>query len=172
MREWADIAYLAKAKNLQGGFVVRSAAGLPFLLEEGMEVAFVPPVIDAPRRGRVREIVQQGGDTIVFFDEVADRTCAEMLAGCHCLARRCDLPEDALVAGSRGLVGWTVVDEEAGFSGEVSDVIENPAQALLELRDQEGHTFLVPFVDDFIVSFDEDERSLRLNAPAGLFDLL
>ena len=39
MRTWADVAWLATAKNLDGGLVVRSASGLPFLLEEGMEVA-------------------------------------------------------------------------------------------------------------------------------------
>ena len=40
MRAWADVAVLAKTKNLKGRFVVRAAAGLPFLLEEGDEVAF------------------------------------------------------------------------------------------------------------------------------------
>ena len=52
MRAWTDVAVLARTKNLQGGFVAQSAAGLPFLLSEGLEVAFVPPVSDAPRAAR------------------------------------------------------------------------------------------------------------------------
>ena len=30
---------------------------------------------------------------------------------------------------------------------------------------------LVPLVDDFVASFDEDARAIELSAPAGLFDL-
>ena len=162
MREWADIAVLAKAKNLQGGFVVRSTASLPFLLEEGMEVAFVPPVLDVPRRAKVRAIEEQG---------VEDRSASEALAGCHCLVRRADLPEDALAAGSHGLIGWTVRDEAAGFSGTVSDVIDNPGQALLEIADDDGGTVLVPLVDEFVLAINEEARFIELNAPSGLFDL-
>lgn len=171
MREWADIAVLAKAKNLQGGFVVRSAASLPFLLEEGMEVAFVPPALDVPRRAIVSSIDEQGGEFLVFFEGIVDRSTAEALAGCHCLVRRADLPEDALAAGSRGLVGWVARDDEAGFSGMVCAVIENPGQTLLELEDEGGKTVLVPLVDEFVRAFDEEARLIELNAPAGLFDL-
>ena len=53
MRGWIDVAYLAKPKNLNGGLVARGASGLPALLHEGLEAAFVPPVIDAPRHARV-----------------------------------------------------------------------------------------------------------------------
>lgn len=170
MREWADIAVLAKAKNLQGGFVVRAAAGLPFLLEEGMEVAFVPPVLDAPRQATVRAIEQHGTDIVVFFDGVDDRGVAERLSGCHCLARRADLPEDALL-GHAGIVGWHAIDEAAGFEGTVTDVIDNPGQSLLELTGEDGRVVLVPLVDDFIVGFDEQAELIELAAPAGLFDL-
>lgn len=170
MREWADIAVLAKAKNLQGGFVVRATAGLPFLLEEGMEVVFVPPVLDAPRRAIVESLEQHGPDAIVFFDEVTDRSTAERLSGCHCLVRRALLPEEALL-GHAGIVGWTAIDDAAGFEGTVADVIENPGQSLLELSDESGRSVLVPLVDDFIESVDDQSRTIRLNAPAGLFDL-
>lgn len=150
---------------------MRSAAGLPFLLEEGLEVAFVPPVLDAPRRARVREVTEQGNDVVVFFEGVEDRTTAEMLAGCHCLVRRADLPEDALAIGSHGLVGWTARDEAAGFSGTVADVVENPGQVLLQLAGSDGRTVLVPLVDEFVAGFDEDAREIALRAPAGLYDL-
>ena len=119
---------------------MRATAGLPFLLEEGMEVAFVPPVLDAPRRATVSAIEEQGLDLIVFFEGVEDRSTAEALAGCHCLVRRADLPEGALAVGSRGLVGWSVRDEAAGFAGTVSAVIENPGQTLLELAGNDGRS--------------------------------
>lgn len=171
MREWADIAVLAKAKNLQGGFVVRSAAGLPFLLEEGMEVAFVPPMLDAPRYSRVQEIVFQGNDYLVFFEDVPDRSVAEQLAGCHCLVRRASLPEGALERASLDLSGWRVEDVAAGFSGVVTGVVENPSQTLIEVASDEGQTYLVPFVDDFIDAIDDEARVVSLHAPSGLYSL-
>ena len=68
-------------------------------------------------------------------------------------------------------MGWSVRDEAAGFAGTVSAVIENPGQTLLELAGDDGRTALVPLVDDFVASFDEDARAIELSAPAGLFDL-
>lgn len=179
MRAWADVAVLAKTKNLQGGFVARPAAGLPFLLREGMEVAFVPPALDAPRRARVAEVVSQGGSHLVFFEGIEGIDAAEPLAGCHCLVRRADLPEDALAVGARGLVGWQARDAEAGFSATVADVVENPGQTLLSLERDAGdadggassRAVLVPLVDEFVVGFDEDARLIELSLPAGLLDL-
>lgn len=134
MHPWADVAVLAKAKNLEGGFVARSAAGLPFLLEEDAEVAFVPPVLDAPRRATVVEARPYGDAWYVRFAEVSDRSTAEALAGCHCLIRRDSVPDEVWALSGAGLAGWRVVDERAGFSGVVVAVVENPAQTLLEVR--------------------------------------
>ena len=53
MGAWVRVAEFTKAKHLKGGLVARSVAGLPFLLEEGLFCAFVPPVIDVPRQGTV-----------------------------------------------------------------------------------------------------------------------
>ena len=64
MRSWANVATLAKTRNLDGGFVAKAATGLPFLLEEGMEVAFVPPREDVIRRTQV--------ETVELIDERHD----------------------------------------------------------------------------------------------------
>ena len=101
MRTWADVAWLATAKNLDGGLVVRSASGLPFLLEEGMEVAFVPPVLDMPRRAIVEEIrPQDDTSAVVWFEGVDDIDTAKALCGCHVLVRREELSRTC--AGHRG----------------------------------------------------------------------
>lgn len=173
MRAWADVAVLVKTKNLQGGFVVRSATGLPFLLTEGMEVAFVPPVHDVPRRGRVAAALEQGnGVHVVYFDTVGDIDVASQLAGCHCLVRREDLPADALAQGDETMIGWAVYGEELGFLGLLSDVVENPGQSLLSIqREGESRPLLVPAVSEFVVGIDEDARRIDVVLPAGLLDL-
>ena len=72
-----------------------------------MEVAFVPPRHDAPRRARVLSVQDAGRDAfLVTFEGVDSIDIAELLVGCSCLVRRADLPESALAAegGRRVLV--------------------------------------------------------------------
>lgn len=170
MHEWANVAELVKPKSLQGGLVVRSAPGLSFLLREGMEVAFVPPVLDAPRRGVVVEVSElRDGVGVVAFDSVDTIDAAEALAGCSCLVRRLDLPEGFDVQDGRTIVGYTVVDELAGELGTVAQVIDNGAQQLLSVDCAQGEV-LVPYVDAIVVGEDDDARIVATRLPQGLLD--
>ena len=174
MRAWIDVATLAKLKNLNGGLVARAASGLPLLLEEGLELALVPPVLDAPRRVRVKALSFQGEDeAVVFFDEVADAGAAEMLVGCHCLARRADL-DLSVFESSVGLPsweGWQVFDEREGYVGTVEAVEDRPMQPLLTVARADGRATLVPLAEEFVVAVDEEGRRIDLACPAGLLDL-
>lgn len=173
MRTWANVAELAKPKNLTGGLVARSAPGLPFLLEEGMEVAFVPPQHDAPRRARVASVQDAGkGGYLVTFEGVDSIDVAERLAGCRCLVRRADLPEDALAAEADTLVGFEVHDARAGLVGTVASVVENPGQFLLSVeRPDGGEEVLVPLVDALVRGLDENARRIDVDVPDGLLEL-
>lgn len=174
MRSWIDIATLAHTKNLNGGLVARSASGLPFLLEEGMEIALVPPVLDAPRNVRVASVAMRSDtEALVFFDEVTDADTAKCLVGCHCLARQSEVdlgvlePEEELPAWE----GFGVYDARAGFVGEVVSVDERPMQPLLVVARPGGSQVLVPLVDEFVAGFDEQTRRIDLDCPDGLLEL-
>lgn len=173
-RRWADVAELTATQGLKGRFVARSVRGLPFLLEEGMEVDFVPPTLNGPRHVRVAS-VQHAGDEeyLVSFAKVTDRDAAESLVGSHCLLSHDQLPEDfddLLRADADHVSGYRVVDEVRGMLGHVVDVREMPTQDLLVVE-HEGEEVLIPFVDEFIVEIDEDEGVVRVNLPAGLVEL-
>ncbi|WP_297155421.1 ribosome maturation factor RimM [uncultured Ellagibacter sp.] len=176
MRTWADVAWLATAKNLDGGLVVRSASGLPFLLEEGMEVAFVPPVLDVPRRAKVEEIrPQDDTSAVVWFEGVADIDTAKALCGCHVLVRREELPELAqavAAAHSDGASGWEVHDAKAGLLGTLSRVEDNPGQSLLIVDRAGGEgTLLIPLVDEFLIGVDDERERIDVDVPRGLLSL-
>ena len=112
MGAWVRVAEFTKAKHLKGGLVARSVAGLPFLLEEGLFCAFVPPVIDVPRQGTVVEVRPEArGGATVFFDTVVDANQADALVGCYVLARREDLPDDVLELQEGGIEGFKIVDD-------------------------------------------------------------
>lgn len=174
MRAWADVAYLATTKNLNGGLVARSAAGLPFLLSEGMRAALVPPRLDAPRDVTVASVQMRAEDeALVFFDEVTDADVAHALVGCHVLVPRDELdPADLEPAGAwPAWEGWEVVDAEAGPVGAVAGITEMPLQSLLVVARPDGSEALIPLVDDLIADVDEDARRIDVALPAGLLDL-
>lgn len=174
MRTWIDIACLAYTKNINGGLVARSAAGLPLLLFEGMEVALVPPVLDAPRNVTVESLqMRNDGEAVVFFKEVKDPNIAEALVGCHCLVRRSEIADELaeLEADLPSWEGWQVRDAAAGFVGEVVEIEDRPLQPLLVVSREDGSEVLIPLVEDFIVSIDEDACLIDMDLPAGLLDM-
>ncbi len=173
MRAWTDVAVLAKTRNLAGGFVVKSTAGLPFLLQVGMEVAFVPPVTDVPRRARVSQITGATDTTAqVLFEGIEEMSQAKALVGCHCLVRSESLDLASPAVGALSWVGARVVDERFGLLGEVSDILENPGQMLLEVVSADRkNPLLIPLVDEFVMSADPDGSRIVVSVPEGLLNL-
>ena len=179
MRTWVDAAQLVRTRNLDGSFAVRCTARLPFLLSAGMEVALVPPQEDLPRRVHVAACDDEGaGMGVVRFAEVSDVECARALVGLHCLVKREALPEAAAgvaaaiaAVGGAGLVGWAVRDAREGLLGTVAGIEEKPAQSLLSVACPDGATLLIPLVDEFIASIDEDAREITMELPVGLTQL-
>ncbi len=179
-KPWANVAALIKAKNNEGGLSVRATEGLPFLLEPGMEVTFVPPVLRMPRAAHVAFVEQTAQDRfVVTFDAIATRTDAERLEGHFCLVRTADLPEGYAEPSTLDVVGFVVSDAAAGRIGRIARIEDNPAHPLLVVErdhlDDEGagedFEVLIPFVDEFIVSVDPAARVVSVDVPQGLLDL-
>jgi 16S rRNA processing protein RimM len=171
MSDWADVAELTKAKNLEGGLFVRATKGLPFLLSPGLEVTFVPPVLRIPRSSTVRAIQEQGdGRFVVFFEDITSIDTAEKLIGHHCLVRKADLPEGWDTRGGLDLVGFSLVAEDGSPIGSVVDVQENPAHPLLVVE-ATGREVLVPLVEELLVDVDEEALVITVSLPEGLLEL-
>jgi len=172
MRTWIDVAVLAKARNSKGRFVVHATAGLPFLLEPGDEVALVPPQLDIPRNvvvGEVRSIDDAQAE--LTFEGVDAPDVVRQMVGMHCLIRR-DLVDESVFSEAPGTWdGWRVIDDVDGFIGEVSDVVENPAQTLLEVTRPNGGAVLVPVVDAIVHDVDVEKQEIYVELPNGLLEL-
>ncbi len=174
-RRWAEVAELVATQGLKGRFSVRPVRGLPFLLDKGLRVHFVPPTIDGPREAKVKEVTHAGGsEWLVSFSGVKDLDTAESLVGSHLVVLREDLPEDfeegASYASER-LVGFEIEDAAEGFVGEIVAVQEMPTQYLVEVERESGEHIFIPFVEDFIVDIDEAEGVISMDLPSGLVDL-
>ncbi len=192
MERWANIAVLLKAKDAEGGLFVKATKGLPFLLTEGLEVTFVPPVLRVPRSARVASISQTHDNRlVVYFEGITSREISEQLVGHSCLVRRSDVPAEAF-QDKHSLVGYTVVDQAYGTVGQVVRVEENPAHPLLVVKPLDSYAcqggmsagtsenaafsdqsteYLIPLVDEFVCDIDEDALLLTLRLPEGILEL-
>jgi 16S rRNA processing protein RimM len=100
---------------------------------------------------------------LVFFEGVTDRNAAEALQGTELRAEAVDDDPDALWVHE--LVGAEVVEVDGTPRGTVEAVQANPASDLLVL----DSGALVPL--RFVVGWDERPVRLRIDPPAGLFEL-
>ena len=171
MRTWVDVATLVKTKNLDGRFVVKSTAGLPFLLEEGVQVSFVPPQLDAPRSAVVASVRDFDEHTAEVVFEGVDGEAAGLLVGSHCLVERANIDDVVFVTSPGAWEGWTVVDAVVGEIGPVLGIVERPGQDLLEIGRQEAPSVLVPLVDELVLGIDVHSKTIRVELPKGLLDL-
>lgn len=171
MRTWIDVAVLAKSKNVDGRFVAIAATGLPFLLEEGDQVALVPPKLDVPRNVTVESVKELSDDSAeIRFEEVDDADIAGEMVGMHCLIRRDLVDEETYESAPALWQGWPVIDEDKGLIGVLSGVVKNPAQDLLEVERGES-TVLVPLVDEIVKEIDVESGEIFVELPEGLLEL-
>jgi 16S rRNA processing protein RimM len=68
------------------------------------------------------------------------------------------------------LTGFSIIDQESGIEGYVTEVMENPAHLLLEIQ-LASDVILVPFVDAFILETDRDNKRITARNLAMFTDL-
>tara|TARA_B100000900_G_scaffold415848_2_gene447494 strand:- start:1125 stop:1634 length:510 start_codon:yes stop_codon:yes gene_type:complete len=66
------------------------------------------------------------------------------------------------------LIGFEVVDAEHGNIGIVSDILDNKAQELFQIKNKERE-FLIPITEEFIQKIENN--TIYLQTPEGLIDL-
>lgn len=116
----------------------------------------------------VSKIRVQPNGVIARFKEVNDRTAAEQLRGVEL-----SIPREALAPADEDefyqidLIGMTAVTPDGAVIGEVIAVPNYGSTDLLEIRTEEGKTFLVPFIDNAVPDVLEDEGRIVID-PAFL----
>ena len=68
------------------------------------------------------------------------------------------------------VIGFTVVDENFGDVGIITNINDSAAQALFEI-DRDGTEIFIPMVDDFIKKVDRENQKIEVTTPEGLIDL-
>lgn len=129
-----------------------------------------------PGRGprfRTRIVSQRRdrGTLLIRFAGIDDRDRSEELRGAAIEIDPADVPPapDDLYYHFE-LVGCECHDQQAGFLGEVIEVIEDGGGDMLVVR-RDGRNLLVPFVEAFVLTVDvRDKRRIDLRLPEGLVE--
>ncbi len=83
-----------------------------------------------------------------------------------------DVDEDDLVGDMSwdSFIGYTVIDEQHGELGKITDVDETTINVLLQI-DHKGNEILLPAAEELITAADHENKTLRVSVPEGLLDL-
>ncbi len=172
MRGWHRAASVAGTKGLEGRLRLIGASAFLASAAPSLEVAFVPPRDDAPRFARVLSFEAEGeAGCTATFTGVDDINGAERLIGCTLLVKG-EAPPPILGYGAFAhLVGFAVMDEEAGLVGIVTDVSEDRVQPLIHVARPVSGEALIPFVDAIVKEVDEASQVIQVTLPVGLLDI-
>lgn len=160
--QYTEVGYVARAHGTAGEVMIIPEFAVPDLLQTEDLVRIknhrgdlIPARIEKlrvdDRKNRISFFVK--------FDHVADRTEAEQLKG-HKIFLEAGKVETLIGEEEEELyMDYEVFDEHDAYVGLVEDIIPNPAHPILEVITDGGH-LLVPAVDEYIRSVDEEGRRL------------
>ena len=131
-----------------------------------------PEIYAGDRLLKVENVRMQKNMVILKLSGIDDRNAAEAAKGTELFITEADLPE--LPEGQfyiRDLIGMEVKEQGGSFHGVVTDVLQNTAQDIFEVKRDDGKTVLIPKVDAFVQKIDGKERLITVTLIEGLTDL-
>jgi len=159
-----QVGHVTGAYGLRGGIRVT-----PYSMDADALLAVKTWWIDKPtlRPVQVRGAKYHSGDVTATLVDLSDRDEAEALKGATVQVSRAEfpaLPEDEYYWTD--LIGMDVVNLQGESLGKVHDMMHNGAQSILRIKPA-GETDvaerLVPFVDQFVKTVDQQARLITLD---------
>ncbi|MFQ8601690.1 MAG: ribosome maturation factor RimM [Anaerovoracaceae bacterium] len=122
---------------------------------------------------KVENVRVQKNMVILKLSGIDDRNEAEAAKGVELYITESDLPElPEGVFYIRELIGMNVMESEKDmFLGTVTDVIQNTAQDIFEVEQENGKKILIPKVDEFILNIDKEQKTIYVKLIEGLLEL-
>ena len=123
--------------------------------------------------GAIKKVRYQKDKPVVRLEGIEDRNAAEDIRGMDVSIYAKDMEE--LPEGEhyvRDLIGCRVVDMAQGGAeiGVLRDVIQNTAQSVLDVSTPDGKQVLIPAVDAFLRSIDEEAGVIEVELIPGFLD--
>jgi 16S rRNA processing protein RimM len=173
--DYVKIGRILRSRGNRGEVKVLSEANSPeaFLDFLDNNVFLSRPKDSGLTNIRIEKAWIHKGFVILKFEGYEDITAAETLRDASVLVlkeKRPQLEEDAYYQDQ--LIGLGVINQSDNrHLGTVADVFQIADNTLLEVKKENGETFLVPFVRDIIHQVDRKNGILYATFPEGLDDL-
>lgn len=113
---------------------------------------------------------------LLSIDGIKDESQAAKLCGMDIFALKSDLAdlddefdEDGFYISD--LVGYTLLDDKDKKIGEIIGYDDSTANTLLTIELEDNTTKYVPVADELIEEFNPEQKTIKLNLPAGIFEL-
>ena len=122
------------------------------------------------RRCRIEKARYMKNMAILKLEGIDDRNAAEAVRNRELLLPREELwkqPEDTYFVDD--LVGCAVVSEDGAPVGTLKTIHSRPAQDLYEIEKEDGSSFLLPAVKEFVKDVKTDEKIIVIHLIEGLF---
>lgn len=169
------IGRVGSAAGLRGEFRVNLYAAESANLKEGKNLLFRHSAekSEGEFEAVCKNVRYQKDKPVIKVEGVEDRNAAEALRGMEVYIDETEL--DELPEGEhyvRNLIGCTVRDIASGTDvGLLTDVIQNTAQSVLEVKTADGKEVLIPAVDAFMRNIDEEGRLIEVELIPGFLDV-
>ena len=157
--------------GIKGEFRVTLYSGDPGNLKEGKVLLLERAEKSA--QAAIERVRFQKDRPVVKLRGLDDRNAAEDIRGMEISILASDLEE--LPEGEhyvRDLIGCSVVDIAQGGAeiGKLADVIQNTAQSILDVTTPDGKSVLIPAVDAFLRSIDEEAGVIEVELIPGFLE--
>lgn len=136
-------------KNIKKGnflFIEFDGKGVPFLIEHC-----------------------NAGGSIVKLEDIDSEEAAKAIIGLPILAEKSNAKQRRIPDFDH-LVGFVIRDTHSDFTATISQVEIFPQGPMLEVKSQENN-HLIPLVEEWIVSIDEENRIIGMNLPDGITEI-
>jgi 16S rRNA processing protein RimM len=152
--------------GLRGDLKVRPLSGDSTSLDSVKEVTLRGTNTNSLHK--VQKASRHKENLLIRLEGIDSIESAETFIGCEVLISHNDLvalPEDEFYWFQ--LEGLRVDDSQHGDLGRIIEIFTTPAHDILVVRGPRGEV-LIPVVDAFILSIDEDAKVMHVDLPEGL----
>ncbi|HVB02749.1 MAG TPA: ribosome maturation factor RimM [Chitinophagaceae bacterium] len=112
-------------------------------------------------------IPHKSGRLYLRLEGIHSREAAQTLRGKSVYLGKEDYFRIYHIRAPHTWLGFQVMDKHLGSLGQITEVMETPAQVLASVKWQ-GKSLLIPLNEETILNLDGDQRLLTISLPEGL----
>lgn len=167
--QFVSIGVIKKSHGIDGGVLVKPFARTPFRV--GLRVWIIPPT-DEVHETRIAHVEDRGSDLFIQFEGVNSLNFSKALSLKTLMVRSADLNPRVLgelrnaKEPAVDVLGYSVNDENHGDLGNVTEIIQTPANDVYVIDGPYGEV-LLPVHESVVLRQDDETRHLVVRVLPG-----